>query len=62
MIGRKRSTQASRIAWVGLHALRALRVEREVDHHDRVLLHDADQQQDADHRDEREVHAEDLEQ
>ena len=31
--------------------LRALGVEREVDHHDRVLLDDADQQDDADERD-----------
>ena len=30
---------------------RALGVKREVDHHDRVLLHDADQQDDADDRD-----------
>ena len=30
---------------------RALRLEREVDHHDRVLLDDADQQHDADQRD-----------
>ena len=29
----------------------ALRLEGEVDHHDRVLLHDADQQNDADQRD-----------
>jgi hypothetical protein len=33
----------------------ALGVEREVDHHDRVLLHDADQQDDADDRDHVEV-------
>ena len=39
------------------HALRALRVEREVDHHDGVLLDDAHQQHDADQRDEGEVHA-----
>jgi TetR/AcrR family transcriptional regulator len=37
------------------HAAVALRVEREVDHHDGVLLHDADQQQDADRRDQRQV-------
>ena len=30
---------------------RALGLEREVDHHDRVLLHDADEQDDADQRD-----------
>ena len=33
-------------------------LEREVDHHDRVLLHDADQHDDADHGDDRQVHAE----
>ena len=33
----------------------ALRLEREVDHHDRVLLHDADEQHDADERDDAEV-------
>ena len=32
-------------------ALAALRLEREVDHHDRVLLDDADQQHDADDAD-----------
>ena len=38
---------------LGRLALLALRLEREVDHHDRVLLHDADQQDDADQRDRR---------
>ena len=33
----------------------ALRLEREVDHHDRVLLHDADEQDDADERDDAEA-------
>ena len=37
----------------------ALGLEREVDHHDRVLLHDAHQQHDADERDERQVEARD---
>ena len=37
------------------HALVALGVDREVDHQDRVLLHDADQQDDADQRDDRQV-------
>ena len=36
-------------------------VEGEVDHHDRVLLHDADQQHDADDRDDRELGAADEE-
>src|SRR5262245_52969478 len=30
------------------HAVLSLRLDREVDHHDRVLLHDADQHDDAD--------------
>ncbi len=34
----------------GRLALLALRLEREIDHHDRVLLHDADQEHDADDR------------
>src|SRR5262249_45066679 len=33
-------------------------VDREVDHHDRVLLDDADQHDDADHGDDRQIHAE----
>ena len=51
MIGRKRSRQAWWIASRGDMPLVALGLEREVDHHDRVLLHDADQQHDADQRD-----------
>ena len=51
MIGRKRSRQASWIASSGLLPSIALGLQREVDHHDRVLLDDADQQDDADHRD-----------
>ena len=43
------------------HAFVALRLEREVDHHDRVLLHDADQQHDADDADDVEAGAGDLE-
>jgi hypothetical protein len=38
-----------------IHALIALCVEGEVDHHDRVLLHDTDQQNDADDRDHAQV-------
>ena len=34
---------------------RPLGIERDVDHHDRVLLHDADQQDHADERDDREL-------
>ena len=40
-------------------ALVALRHEREVDHHDGVLLHDADQKHDADDRDDVEIVARD---
>ena len=39
------------------HALLALGNQREVDHHDRVLLHDADQQHDADDADDIQVRA-----
>ena len=51
MIGRKRSRQASWIASDGAFALVALGLDGEVDHHDRVLLNDADQQDDTDDRD-----------
>ena len=47
-IGRKRSMQASKIASAVFLPLLALRLQRKVDHHDGVLLHDADQQHDAD--------------
>src|SRR5438093_545584 len=40
----------------GAEAVVALEVERDVDHHDRVFLHDPDEQDDSDHRDDREVH------
>ena len=33
----------------------ALGLEREIDHHDGILLHDADQQDDADHGDDAEI-------
>ena len=35
--------------------------QREVDHHDRVLLHDPDEQDDADERDDAEIHPADQE-
>ena len=57
-IGRKRSRQACRIASTRRHALDALGLEREVDHHDGVLLDDADQQDDADDGDDVEIVAE----
>ena len=40
---------------MGGHTLVALSIKGEVDHHDRVLLHDADQQDDADDRDHAQV-------
>src|ERR1017187_2958742 len=55
MIGRKRSTHALWLPPLGRKPFVALRVQREVDHHDGVLLHDPDQHQDADGRDDREV-------
>ena len=48
MMGRKRTRQASWMASPGDMPVRALGFEREVDHHDGVLLHDADQHDDAD--------------
>jgi hypothetical protein len=43
---------------LGLQMLVALGRDREVDHHDAVLLDDADQQHDADQRDQAEVEPE----
>ena len=40
---------------LGRLAFLALRLQREVDHHDGVLLHDADQQDDSDQRDDVEI-------
>ena len=51
MIGRKRSRHASIDRVLRRLAFVALGFQREVDHHDGVLLHDADQQDDADQRD-----------
>ena len=39
----------------GGHAFLAFGLEREIDHHDGVLLDDADQQHDADQRDDAEI-------
>jgi hypothetical protein len=55
MIGRKRSRHASRIASCGA---RPLRFDREVNEHNAVLFDDADQQNDADQRDQAEIKAE----
>ena len=57
MIGRNRSRLASRIASSGCLCSFAFGFEREVDHHDRVLLHDADEQHETDERDDAEVGA-----
>ncbi len=48
MIGRKRRMQAWRIASQRRRAALAFRLQREIHHHDGVLLDDADQQDDAD--------------
>ena len=58
MIGRKRSSAACTIDSSRRQALVALGLDREVDHQNRVLLHDAHQQHDADQRDHRQVIAE----
>ncbi len=57
MIGRKRSRHASRIAALSALTPRARAANGEIDHHDAVLLDDADQQDDADHADDAEVEA-----
>ena len=59
MIGRNRTRQASYIASAGDLPSLALRFDREVDHHDAVLLHEADQHDDADEGVEVEVDVED---
>ena len=60
MIGRKRSRQASKMACSGASPRWRSASEREVDHHDAVLLDDADQQNDADEGDQRELGIEHL--
>ena len=40
---------------IRLHALIALGIQREIDHHDSVLLHDADQQHNPDQRHDAEI-------
>jgi hypothetical protein len=55
-MGRKRSRQASKMASRALLLpLAPLRRQGEIDHHDGVLLDDADQQDDADQRDDAEL-------
>ena len=58
MIGRKRSRHGLVDRLARAEPSAALGVEREVDHHDRVLLDDADQQDDADQRDDAELDVE----
>ena len=50
MIGRKRSSRLDK-SHPADFSLVALGLEREIDHHDRVFLDDADQQNDADQGD-----------
>jgi hypothetical protein len=57
MMGRKRKEQACAIAGADPASEVAFRIEREIDHHDGVLLDDADQQQDAQEGDEAELGA-----
>ena len=58
-MGRKRSSAALRIACLGFgEPLVPLGPDGEVHHHDPVLLHDTDQQDDADEGDQAEVVAE----
>ena len=59
MMGRKRSSAASTIEFARVEPALALRLEREVDHHDGVLLDDAHQQHDADQRHQRQIEAHD---
>ena len=48
MMGRKRTMRGFEDRLVRLDMPLALAVQREVDHHDRILLHDADQHDHAD--------------
>ncbi len=59
MIGRKRSRQAWKIASSAVLPSAALGLQGKVDHHDGVLLHNANQQNDADERDYAELLARD---
>ena len=59
-IGRKRSSEASKMASTEFLPCSALGFECEVDNHDAVLLDDADQQDDADDGDDVEVLAEEA--
>ena len=59
-IGRKRASAGLEDRLVGRQSAPALGVEREVDQHDAVLLDDADQQDDADEGDHRELAVGDL--
>ena len=43
--------------FLGRHPFLAFGFERKIDHHDRVLFHDADEEDDADKRDQRKIDA-----
>ena len=58
MMGRKRKLAGFPDRFLRSHAVVALRIDGEVDHDDGVLLHDAHEQDDADQRDEGELHPE----
>ena len=45
----------------GCLAFFSLRFQRKVDHHDRVFLHDSNQENDSDQRDDAQIHVSDLE-
>jgi hypothetical protein len=54
-IGRKRSKARLKNRVARIFALFAFRREREVHHHDRIFFHDADEQQNADDRDDAQI-------
>ena len=61
MIGRKRTCAAWMIASAGAICSLCSASTREVHHHDRVLLHDADQQDDADEGEDAQLDVEEVE-
>ena len=58
MIGRKRSSAARRIGVIRRQVFVPLGDDGEIDEHDAVLLHDTDEQDDADQRDQAEIEME----
>ena len=61
MIGRNRTCARLHDGFCGRQFLLVLGLEREVHHHDRVLLHDPDEENDADEREHTELHVTDEE-